>query len=357
MKAGSSKQAIGWWMAVIWLGLAVPAAAQPSSDAAVSPKTGLSIGVAPFERVGDVAADVPDVALMLARRLSTLGVARVASPPEIGGTPMADPEARTAAEQAQRGKVGALVVGRTTGLGGKLSIDARLRDGATGEPIGRRFFVEVARPKELAAAVEQLAGQVIAQANEAPATRPSAPSASSAPAVASAPEAAAAAAGPGAPEARAAGAAPPAGFESDAPITIKSDTLDVFDEGGKRRFNFVGNVRAKQADLLIRSERLEAFYPPNGSQPERIVAIGAVTMNQAGRTARCAQATFYRKDDRIVCVGDVAEVEQGCDIVRGREIVFHTTSQLLKVNGSADVRINPEAKGCGGAAAPEGAGQ
>ena len=79
-------------------------------------------------------------------------------------------------------------------------------------------------------------------------------------------------------------------------------------------------------------------------------------MKQAGRTARCAQATFYRKDDRIVCVGDVAEVEQGCDIVRGREIVFHTASQLLKVNGAADVRINSEAKGCGSAAAG-GAGQ
>jgi lipopolysaccharide transport protein LptA len=347
-------------MAAIWLGLAAPAPAQPSSEAAVSPKTGLSIGVAPFERVGDVGAEVPDVALMLARRLSTLGVARVASPPEIGGTPMADPEARTAAEQAQRGQVGALVVGRTTGLGGKLSIDARLRDGRSGEPIGRRFFVEVARPKELAAAVEQLATQVIAQANEAPAPRstaPPAPPAPSTPAVASAPEPAAAAAGPGAPETRAAAAAataPAAGFDSDAPITIKSDVLDVFDEGGKRRFQFVGNVRAKQADLVIRSERLEAFYPPNGSQPDRIVASGSVTMKQAGRVARCAQATFYRKDDRIVCVGDVAEVEQGCDIVRGREIVFHTASQLLKVNGSADVRINPEAKGCGGAPAGTG---
>jgi lipopolysaccharide export system protein LptA len=77
-------------------------------------------------------------------------------------------------------------------------------------------------------------------------------------------------------------------------------------------------------------------------------------MKQAGRSARCAQATFYRKDDRIVCIGDVAEVEQGCDVVRGREIVFHTASQLLKVNGAADVRINPDAKGCGGAAAGTG---
>jgi lipopolysaccharide transport protein LptA len=310
----------------------------------------LSIGVAPFERVGDVGADVPDVALMLARRLSTLGVRRVASPSDIGGTPMADPDPRTAAEQAARGGVGAVVVGRATGIGGRLSIDARLRDGRTGEPVGRRFFVEVAKPRDLAAGIEQLAAQVVAQANEAPSASgaaPAEPAPGPAP-VAAAPRAEAAAAPAGAPQARAAGEAA-AGFDSDAPITIKSDVLDVFEQKGQRRFVFVGNVRAKQADLVIRSERLEAFYPEGGSQPERIVASGSVSMKQAGRTARCTQATFYRKDDRIVCVGDVAEVVQGCDIVRGREIVFHTASQLLKVNGAADVRINPDAADCKGA--------
>ena len=331
----------------------------------------MSIGVAPFERVGDLGGDVPDVSLMLARRLSTLGVQRVASPVDVGGTALADPDARTAAEQAQRAGVGAMVVGRVTGLGGKLSIDARLRDGASGAPVGRRVYVEVAKPRDLAAGVDQLADQVIAQANEAPVnvvTAPVAPAPepasapaprAAAPAVGAAPDAAAPAKPPAPPvekaQAQKAGAAA-AGFDSDAPITIKSDVLDVFEEGGQRRFVFAGNVRAKQADLAIRSEKLEAFYPPGGSQPDRIVAIGSVTMKQAGRSARCAQATFYRKDDRIVCIGDVAEVEQGCDIVRGREIVFHTASQLLKVNGAADVRINPDAKGCGGPAAA-GTGQ
>jgi len=50
---------------------------------------------------------------------------------------VADPDPRTAVDQAQRGRVGALVVGRITGLGGKLSIDARLRDAASGEPRAR----------------------------------------------------------------------------------------------------------------------------------------------------------------------------------------------------------------------------
>ena len=364
------KPADGIWKTACLIALGAALLGPRSIGAEVSPKNGLSIGVAPFERVGDLGRDVPDVSLMLARRLSTLGVQKVASPVDVGGTALADPDARTAAEQAQRAGVGAMVVGRVTGLGGKLSIDARLRDGGSGAPIGRRVFVEVAKPRDLAAGVDQLADQVIAQANEAPVRTVAAPVApapapaeakapTAAPSVGAAPDAAAPAKPP-APavekaQAQKAGAGA-AGFDSDAPITIKSDVLDVFEEGGQRRFVFAGNVRAKQADLAIRSEKLEAFYPPGGSQPERIVAIGSVTMQQAGRSARCAQATFYRKDDRIVCIGDVAEVEQGCDIVRGREIVFHTASQLLKVNGAADVRINPDAKGCGGPAAA-GTGQ
>jgi lipopolysaccharide transport protein LptA len=158
----------------------------------------------------------------------------------------------------------------------------------------------------------------------------------SAPTAPKAPAAAAPADEPPAPRAK--GGANPA----DAPITIKSDVLDVFEEGGKRRFVFAGNVRANQADLNIRATRLEAFYAANASEPERIVASGDVTMSQAGRTARCTQATFYRKADRIVCIGDVAEVEQGCDVVRGKEIEFFTASQKLKVHGAADVRIAPD---------------
>jgi lipopolysaccharide transport protein LptA len=333
-----------WLAALGWL-----AAAGPALGQAAPPTTNVSIGVASFERVGDVAAEVPDVSLLLARRLSTLGVARVASPSDLGGSAAADPDAKTAAALATRGGVAALVVGRTTALGGKLSIDARLRNGRTGEPIGRRFFVEVPKPRDLSSAVDQLADQVLAQVRALPASetavaappplRAAAPAAA-APSAPSAPKPAAPAAAPAdeAPAPRAKGGA----IAADAPITIKSDVLDVFEEGGKRRFVFAGNVRANQADLKIRATRLEAFYAANASEPERIVASGDVTMSQAGRTARCTQATFYRKADRIVCIGDVAEVEQGCDVVRGKEIEFFTASQKLKVHDVADVRIAPD---------------
>jgi lipopolysaccharide transport protein LptA len=321
--------------------------AQPSSSGPVAPKTALSIAVAPFERVGEVDSDVPDVAMMLARRLSTLGVERVVSPRELGVPPIGDPDAETAAEWAKRSDVQTVVVGRTTALGSKLSVDARLRSGASGSPLGRRFFVEVSRPRDLAIAVEELAGQVLAQAGEA--ELPATPVAGAAPAPAES-DAAPAGAAPageapaGGPPAVAAAAPPRAGFRKDAPISIHSDMLDVFDKGGAKRFVFTGGVTALQAGLEIRCQRLEAHYPPGRSQPARIVATGSVKMKQEGRVAICEEAIFYRDDDRIVCIGNVAEVEQGCDLVRGREITFHTATEELKVKGAADVRINPDSQ-------------
>jgi len=321
--------------------------AQPSSSGAVAPKTALSIAVAPFERVGGVSADVPDVAMMLARRLSTLGVERVVSPRELGVPPIGDPDAETAVDWASRSEVQTVVVGRTTALGSKLSVDVRLRSGATGNPLGRRFFVEVSRPRDLAVAVEELAGQVLAQAGEAelaaPAAAASAPSAGQE-APAAAPSDPAPAAAGGSPPAVASAAPPRAGFSRNAPISIRSDMLDVFDKGGAKRFVFTGGVTALQAGLEIRCQRLEAHYPPGRSQPAKIVATGRVKMKQSGRLANCEEAIFYRDSDKIVCIGNVAEVEQGCDIVRGREITFHTATEELKVKGAADVRINPDSE-------------
>jgi len=335
------------WAAIYLLFHLAPGAAlaqpgSPSSPEAVSPKTDVSIGVAPFERRGDVGSDVPDVAMMLARRLSTLGVERVVSPKELGAEPNAEAEPAAIAAWAAGSAVDTIVVGRTTALGGKLSIDARLHAGAGGEAVGRRFFAEAGRARDLPVAVQGLAEQVlgqIAQVDLAPV------------AVAAVPEPAHPGEVPPEPPAASASAdpvrqAPKGGFRKDAPISIKSDVLDVFDQGGQKRFVFQGHVRANQGDLEIRSQRLEAFYPAGGSQPHKIVATGQVSMKQAGRVALCDTATFYRNEDRMVCEGDIAEVEQGCDVVRGREIIFHTGSEQLKVNGAADVRINPEGS-CG----------
>jgi lipopolysaccharide export system protein LptA len=79
-----------------------------------------------------------------------------------------------------------------------------------------------------------------------------------------------------------------------------------------------------------------------------------VTIEQGARVARCAEATFFRDEERVVCTGQLAELEQACDRVRGQRIIFHLGSERLEVEGGADVSLRPEGPGCGGSAVSGG---
>ncbi len=305
-------------------------AVEALSDAGVSPKTEGSIGVAPFERAGAARGALPDVAALLAQRLSTRGVERVVGPTELSSTALADPRPDQVVEWADRAGVEAVVVGRTTRIGSRLSVDARLRAGASGHRMGSPFYAEVSRPEDLANAVDDLAAEVLGRIASLPAPRPPA---SSAPA-------ASVSAAPPAGEAR-----PRPPYRRDEPIEIHADELEARDDAGRKKFLFRGNVRAEQGELSLRSDRLEAFYPEGASQPERLVARGDVVIRQGERTAQCDRATLYRAQERVVCSGN-ASLEQQCDRVRGSEIVFHLDREVLKVNGAADVRIHPREADC-----------
>jgi len=301
------------------LGLAAPAFSQERE---------LALGVAEFARVAPKGQGVPDVASRLAQRLSTKGIPKVVGPAELGAPAQAVPEADQVAEWGERAGVEAIVVGRTTRLGNTLSVDARILDAATGVEVGDPLVEEVNRPSDLGRAIEGLATQVVERIEADPML----------PQVAARKPA-------GSPAARAAAASPKKRF-ADSPISIKADELEAFDASGKKKFVFTGKVRAIQEDLLLRSDRLEAFYPPGGSQPERLVATGHVVLEQEGRTAYCEKAIFYRADDRMECMGNNALLEQKCDEVRGKKITFQMDTEVMHVEGAADVKLRPDNPNC-----------
>jgi len=293
---------------------------------------GLRIGVAPFERVGAAGAAVPDIASGLAQRLGTKGVERVVGPRDLGGKAAADPSAEEVVAWAEQAEVDLVVVGRTTRLGESLSVDTRLRSAATGASLGTPVVVEASGPNDLGRAIDELATLVLeaSQRNRGQLmTAPTRRSQTRAPQ----PK-------PGAAPEQDGSASEKGPFRSDAPISIKSDVLEAVDRAGRKKFVFTGHVRVVQEDLHLRSDRLEAFYPPGESQPERLVATGNVVIRQTGKRALCQEATYFRAQQKVVCVGE-AQLDQECDRVRGTEIVFHLDTEILEVNGEADVRIHP----------------
>jgi len=294
---------------------------------------GVSIGVAPFERVAGAGATVPDIASSLAQRLSTKGVERVVGPQDLGGKAVANPSIARAKEAG----VDLIVVGRTTRLGESLSVDSRIRSAVTGAPLGTPVVVEANDASDLGRAIDELAELVLeasrrdaggAPTHLAGRSRGSEPKPDPAPT-----------------PKKGDGQKKKGVFGGDAPISIKSDVLEAFDRGGVKRFVFTGHVRAVQGDLLLVSDRLEAFYPKGASQPQRLEATGHVEMTQTGKRARCEKVTYFREEQKLVCTGN-AQLEQECDRVRGTEIVFHLDTEILEVNGAADVRIHPEGVEC-----------
>lgn len=331
------------------LGL-VAVAALGLTTAAAAERT---VGVTAFERVAARGQVVPDVSTRLAQRLGTRGLDRVAGPTELGAPESSNPEAADVSKLAKQAGVGAVVVGRTTRLGRSLSVDARVYDGA-GSMLGGPLVEEVTRVEDLPRAIEALADQVIERIGDGTQVAAIAPTGKPA-GQAGSPDVAAASPGSAAP-------APATGgrYNDKSPISIKADNLESQSNGDKRKFIFTGNVRAVQDDLIVTSRRMEAFYPPGSSSPDRMVATGNVKLVQTDRVAYCRKAVFFRREERVVCTGDLAELEQDCDRVRGEKITFHLDTEVMHVSGAADVSLRPEDPSCSGsttAAAPGGSGR
>ena len=133
------------------------------------------------------------------------------------------------------------------------------------------------------------------------------------------------------------------GFQSTAPISIKSDELEAIQKGKERFFLFTGHVFVQQDNVTLHSDRLEAYYPEGSSQPERLVATGHVLIEQEGKTAICEQATYLNTAQRVFCRGS-AELRQGQDSARGKEIELQLDTERMFIRGDALVVLKPKEK-------------
>jgi lipopolysaccharide transport protein LptA len=306
----------------LFAGTAALAAAEPEPVSVAA----VSIAVAPFERRAGPDVVLPDIDQLLADRMGTRGVGKIVGPAELSVEADAEPTAETVRAWSKQAGVGALVVGRITRIGVPVSVDVRLRSASTGEVLGT-YVAEVLKPDQLESVVDDLVRQVLDGAGEA--------SPNGAPAVSAAPS-------------EASDGAFGISFDSDRPMSIRADQLETVRSSGARKLLFKQNVVVSQDDVTIKSNRLEAFYPPDSSQPERLVATGHVRMSNRTNEARCDRATYERSKEMLVCRGN-AELREGDDCVAGEWIEFDLESETLKVGGGAKAVIG------GDAASPEGA--
>ncbi len=114
------------------------------------------------------------------------------------------------------------------------------------------------------------------------------------------------------------------------PIDITSDRVEAYSK--ENLIVFKGNVVARQKDIVIYADSLEAMVIEGGQGIEKVVAGGNVKIQQGLRVANCEKAVFYNLDQKVVLTGD-PKVLEGDNVVSGDEIIFDIERNRVEVKG------------------------
>jgi lipopolysaccharide export system protein LptA len=153
-------------------------------------------------------------------------------------------------------------------------------------------------------------------------------------------------------------------FTRDAELVITSDEAEgVKRETGEESVVFSKRVRARQGDMSLECDWLEAVYPQQaGGRPDRITAKGAVVITQGANQARCSEAVV----DNVACTaecrssGGRAVLRRGTDDVEANAIYFDLCKGTVRAIGDVVIRVRekpgqkPAGEPAGPAPAPAG---
>ncbi len=124
--------------------------------------------------------------------------------------------------------------------------------------------------------------------------------------------------------------------DSDAPVDVSSDHLEVQDKAN--RAILTGNVQVRQGDLTLAAPRMTAAYLPGskGGDPQlqRLDATGGVLLTSPTETARSSLA-IYDLDRRLVTMLGGVTLTRGTNTVRGGRMVYDLNSGRAAMDGSA----------------------
>jgi lipopolysaccharide export system protein LptA len=132
-------------------------------------------------------------------------------------------------------------------------------------------------------------------------------------------------------------------FTPDAELVITSDEAEgVKRTSGEESVVFTKHVRAKQGDMNLECDWLEAIYPQTaGGRPDKISAKGSVVITQGTNQARCSEALV----DNVACTaecrstGGRALLRRGTDDVEANAIYFDLCKGTVRAVGEVVIRV------------------
>src|SRR5688572_20766188 len=121
------------------------------------------------------------------------------------------------------------------------------------------------------------------------------------------------------------------GHNSNAPIDVASDRIEVQDRAD--RAIFAGNVQVRQAELTLDTERLTiAYTQAGGLQIDRLDASGGVVVRSPSETAR-GDFGIYDLNRRLITLIGAVRLERGESRISGGRMTIDLDSGRAVVDG------------------------
>ncbi|MGE0178628.1 MAG: LptA/OstA family protein [Sphingomonas sp.] len=126
------------------------------------------------------------------------------------------------------------------------------------------------------------------------------------------------------------------GHNTDAPVDVAADRIEVQDRSDRAIFS--GNVQVRQGNLQLNAARITVAYANSGgsgTQIQRMDASGGVTLRSPSETAN-GQFAIYDVPRRLVTLIGGVSLLQGANRVQGGRLVIDLdTGRAVLDGGSA----------------------
>ena len=126
------------------------------------------------------------------------------------------------------------------------------------------------------------------------------------------------------------------GHNSNAPVDVSADRIEVQDRAD--RAIFAGNVHVRQEELTLDTARLTVAYSSAGGvQIQRLDASGGVTVKSPSETARGDFGVYDLERKLITLVGHVQLNRGGSHLMGSRLVIDLNTGRAVMDGGPAGV--------------------
>ena len=121
------------------------------------------------------------------------------------------------------------------------------------------------------------------------------------------------------------------GHDSDAPVDVTADRIEVQDRAD--RAIFAGNVHVRQAGMTLDTQRLTVAYSSGGGiQIRRLDAAGGVVVRSPSETAK-GDFGIYDLDRKLITLIGAVQLNRGANQVNGSRLVIDLDSGRAVIDG------------------------